>query len=477
MPTVNPPAAVPPASPPAAAPAEMPASRLAGPPIAFHVDDMDVRKALEVLSRQGNVNILVSPAVTGHVTLDVRDLPLDDILQAILRSCRLASTRDRDIIYVYPPGEEDQELEPAVRVYRLNYVTAVDLLPMIRPLLTRRGVLAATPKGEMGIKSDPDKVGGDSMAGSEVLVVQDCKRVLLRIDKVITELDVRPVQILIEAVIVSVELDKEHALGINFAMLGNGQNSLLGVMGNGSPINAAAGFVPATMVTAGKLAGSATTGFAEDMPGFKFGTVGKNITGFIRALETIGDTHILASPRIMVLNKQRAEIKLAQRLGYMSTTQTQTSTVQQVQFMDVGTQLRLRPFVADDGIIRMEIHPERSSGQLEQGIPQTKTSEVTTNVMIPDGTTMVIGGLMEKEDDLQEQGIPGLCHLPWIGFLFRSRDKTSLQRELVVILTPHIWRPGGAPLPPSTCPPAGAVPSPCLPQSTSFFAPGENRPQ
>ena len=101
----------------------------------------------------------------------------------------------------------------------------------------------------------------------------------------------------------------------------------------------------------------------------KFGWVGGSTTGFIQALETLGETKVLAAPRLLVLNKQRAEVHLGDQLGYVTSTQTQTSTTETVNFMPTGTQLRLRPFVSSDGMIRMEIHPERSSGDARKRHP------------------------------------------------------------------------------------------------------------
>ena len=193
------------------------------------------------------------------------------------------------------------------------------------------------------------------------------------------------------------------------------------------------------------MRGDNTRGFAADEHGLKFGFVDKDVTGFIRALSTIGKLEVLATPRLLVLNKQRAELVLGQRLGYATLSQSLVSTVQQVQFLDVGTQLRVRPFISSDGMIRMEIHPERSSGQVVNNIPQTTTAEVTTNIMVPDGATVVIGGLMDNEDHKNQAGVPFLCDLPWIGVLFRQRQHTITKKELVVLLTPHIWNPTALP--------------------------------
>ena len=243
--------------------------------------------------------------------------------------------------------------------------------------------------------------GGNSMSDSDLLIIQDYESNLKIIDQIIKRVDVRPVQVLIEAVIISVDLEHARQLGVNFALVDN-LGTALGEIGSGTSLNNNVGFNPTQLLTtAGKIAGAATdpTGLASAANGAKFGFVANNVTGFVQALETIGSTKILASPRILVLNKQRAEIQLGTRLGFQTFSQNFTSTIQQVQFLNTGTLLRIRPFISQDGMIRMEIHPERSSGSVTNNIPNQQTAELTTNVMVPDGATLVIGGLMEDEDD------------------------------------------------------------------------------
>ncbi len=175
------------------------------------------------------------------------------------------------------------------------------------------------------------------------------------------------------------------------------------------------------------------------------------------------------------------------------TSQNFTSTVQAVQFLNTGTLLRLRPFVSSDGMVRMEIHPERSTGVVNaDGLPNATTAELTTNVMVPDGATLVIGGLMEDEDDYEQQGLPGLSRVPALGYLFGFKQKRDLRRELVVMLTPHIWpRNQGTPLAgelagrpargaePSQAPAPGATPTPTpamdIASRTAFVVKAENR--
>jgi type IV pilus secretin PilQ/predicted competence protein len=432
------------------------------PLITLHLDDVEVRKALEVLSRQGSLNILVSPNVSGRVTANLQGLTVEETLAAILRLCNLAARREHNVIYVHTPQEiiqsnlEEETL--SLRVYRLNYIKSADLESMITKLLSDKGKLSVTPESEVGIGTNTDQAGGDSLAGGDTVIVQDYESVLKTLDKVVADLDVRPIQVLIEAVILEVTCLDSTDLGVNFAVL-DGAGRVLNVLGNGAEINASVGFDPSQVLTAGagsasatlvaaggKVVGTSRQGFAADTHGIKFGFVDKDVTGFIRALEAVGDTRVLASPRVLVLNKQRAELVLGERIGYKTLTVTETAAVEKIAFLNVGTQLRLRPFVASDGMIRMEIHPERSSGEVNEitGVPRTSTSELTTNVLVPDGSTIVLAGLMEEEDITQQSGVPGLSRLPWVGTLFRQKNQSSTKKELVVLLTPHIWNPAGS---------------------------------
>lgn len=282
----------------------------------------------------------------------------------------------------------------------------------------------------------------------------------------------------------SVELTDSQELGVNFALVDK-LATTAAVSGSGSLINAAGGFLPAQVLSTtapqpgvppyiGDRPNQLISGYQADQ-GLKFGFVGGNVSGFVRALETFNKTDILASPRVLVLNKQKAEIQLGRRLGFRNTVTNLTSSLQTVQFLSVGTLLSLRPYVSGDGMIRLEIHPEKSSGIIDQaGIPQTNTSELTTNILVPDGATIVIGGLIDNQDELVEQGVLGVSRLPLIGPLFRTRAGRATKRELIVLLTPRVLRrdglpppfPGIAPAGPSMVPNSGPMPGP------SYLMPG-----
>jgi type IV pilus assembly protein PilQ len=152
----------------------------------------------------------------------------------------------------------------------------------------------------------------------------------------------------------------------------------------------------------------------------------------------------MANPKILALNKQTGKIIIGRSDGYLSITNVAEggTATQQVEFLESGTILEYRPFIGRDGMIRMEIHPEQSTGQVvtEGGftLPNKSTTEVITNVMVQDGQTIVLGGLFKEETNLSRSQVPILGDVPVVGELFRGVSDVSTRIELVVLITPHI---------------------------------------
>ena len=161
--------------------------------------------------------------------------------------------------------------------------------------------------------------------------------------------------------------------------------------------------------------------------GFTFGIIKDQIGVFIRALEAITDTEVLANPKLLALNKQVAQVIIGRRDGYLTTTFTETLAIQTVEFLETGTVLSFRPFIGEDDVVRMEIHPKDSTGGLTQAnLPFEQTTEVTTNILVRDGHTILIGGLFREVTTATRGQVPGLGNIPFAGALFRSeRDEQS----------------------------------------------------
>ncbi len=391
----------------------------------IHFQNEDIRGVLEAISEHAGLNIIVSDTVQGSVTANFVDVDVMEALDAILKSTGFLARQEGEFLYV---GAADDFLEMektldelCTRIYRPNFVTATELQTLITPLLTQEiGFLSISSAAEIGIPADDVQVGGDSFAGEEVLLIRDYSAVLAEVDQIIAEVDTKPLQVAIEATILSIKLDDTTKMGVSFEFLKDNPNVRFGI---GSPANA----LPAKL----------------DQGGLQFGFVDANLGEFIDALETIQDTNVIATPRVLVLNKHRAEVQIGKQDGYINSTVTETSTSQSVAFLDTGTILRIRPFISRDGLIRMELHPELSTGTVVvedmMTIPKKEVTQVTTNVMVRDGCTVIIGGLIREQITNETSQIPLLGGLPYVGPLFRSKeDQSTVREEILILLTPHI---------------------------------------
>jgi len=396
--------------------------------LVINIQDSDIRKVLELLSQQGGLNILASPNVTGKVSASLTGVDVDAALQAILRATGYVARRDGSFIYVGTQDdlrEMDQRLDRiSTRVYQPDYVRATELQLLVTPLLTPGlGMSSVTSPAQVGIAADGNAAGGNDFAGHEVLLVRDYEAVLLQVDQIVADVDCQPLQVAIEAMILSVSLNDAYKFGVNFELFRDKNNVRL--------------------ISGTPLGSLANINVSEG--GLKFGFLDSTTAVFIEALETIGDTNVVAAPRLMCLNKQRAEILIGSQLGYVSTTVTENAATQAVEFLEVGTQLRLRPFISRDGMIRLEVHPELSTGnvRIEEGftLPDKEVTQVTTNILCPDGETVVIGGLIREDVATSTSQIPLLGSLPVVGVAFRQKKEETDRREIIVLLTPHIVHP------------------------------------
>ncbi|HEX4131329.1 MAG TPA: hypothetical protein VHZ24_14915 [Pirellulales bacterium] len=401
------------------------------------IQDEDLRQVLEFLSEQGSLNILASNNVQGSVSAVLKDVDVNAALDAIVKSSGFVMRREGKFVYV-GTSKDFADLRMALdhvgtRVYRPNYVTAKELQALIVPLMTTGvGKVSITTPAQMGIIVDGNNAGGDTAAHGEAVLAQDYEAVLAQIDEVVHEIDRRPLQVHIEAMVIAVTLNDANQFGVNFQVLRNNPNL---AFGSGTPriapIDGTGAVDPAT--------GSYVNQYNFAGGGLQFAFLDASLGMFLTALETIGDINVIATPRLLCLNKQRAEILIGSQIPYTTSTVTQTFTTQTVQFLDIGTQLRLRPYISSDGSIRMEVHPEVSSeGPVFDNVPSKNLTQVTTNIMCYDGCTVVIGGLMQEDLQVNVTQIPFLGSLPGIGWAFRQKSDTNIRREILILVTPRI---------------------------------------
>jgi type IV pilus assembly protein PilQ len=422
--------------------------------IELHVENQEITKILKLLSLQAQRNIIASRNVAGVVSADLYEVDFYEAIEAVLHANGFGYRERGNFIYVYTAEElatmEQVERRRITRVRRLNYISAADASTFVTPLLSEQGSIALNGETPSGITVTAGDVGGNRFAFADTLVIHDYEDNVNEILALINELDVRPPQVLVEATVLEVRLTEANAFGTDLSIvLDNGldifptplsvvDDIIDGVVPDGdtSSFHQVYGSETAFQSTPGNVA----SGDAS----IKMGVVTENVSVFVRALDRVTDSTIIARPKVMVLNRQRADLLVGARLGYLSTTATETSTTQTVEFLDVGTQLTVLPDVKDDGFIRLAINPSISDGTTSsidgQIIPNETTSEFISDVMVRSGQTVVLGGLFKEDTIITREQVPGLGDMPLIGAGFKGHDDSVRRSEVIFLITPTIVR-------------------------------------
>jgi type II secretory pathway component GspD/PulD (secretin) len=288
-----------------------------------------------------------------------------------------------------------------MQVFKLKYANAKDFTATLGPLLGQ----------------------GEGAAVNEKLnavVVRASDVTLKRISTLVDKLDTPPLQVQVEAKIIELKT-------------GNGDTN------NPSVLGAEWKYTKNTndyvqLLTDATTAGASSLGlYAQLMTG--------NTEAYLSALEKTIGYDLVASPWISALNHETAEILIGSKYGYKTTLTTTTGTMQNIDFLEVGTKLTFTPHINDDGFIVMEIYPSISEGQVKNDLPQEDTTETKNKVLVKDGQSIVVGGLTKNYNRETEVGIPVLSALPFIGMLFRRTELQAEKRDVMVIITPHIITP------------------------------------
>lgn len=442
----------------------------------------DVHNVLRILSYKSGVNIVAGPEVTGMITIRLTDVPWERALDIILRTYGFAYEREGNIIRVTTiEGLKQEEL--TTEVYSLNYAKAEEVTESVKEMLTDRG----------RIKFDER---------TNVAIVTDIPTSLYQISRIIHRLDKRTPQVLIEAKIVETRLDDSERLGIDWStkIIASGaqkpttfpftrrvQTDVERGMDRYFPIGST------TSPTGGQqYAGTTETEFPAgeivkekaifpfvETEQFSFGTL--DFTQFKAVLEFLEqrtDTDILSNPRITTLNNKEASILVGKKMLFPSFSfNEETGDFIITGFedeKDVGVKLVVTPHVNAEGDITIELEPEIKDFvgiqtlDASRGIvaPIFTTREAQAEVMIRDGDTIMMGGLITKNTENKDNKVPFLGDIPLVGdYFFTKKEKTIERKELIIFITVHLVKEKWAThLDPSTA----YVPMP-VPKDTEVF--------
>ncbi|MEW6056507.1 MAG: type IV pilus secretin PilQ [Bdellovibrionota bacterium] len=417
--------------------------------ISLQVREAELADVFRIISEASEFNIVLSEAVRGRVVLSLSDVPWDQALDLILHSYRLAAERHGNVLRITTLEELTREkqaeatarrateaAEPVVvKIFPISYARIEDLQRVISDFLSR----------EVGTNTNSGSARGSIQVDSRTnsLIVRDTPSTIEKIKRIIKELDTQTPQVLIEAKFVEVqESHQREVQGRIFAtsreldaatgnyVFRNTRNSFGTLFGGSTFTN----FGDTFAVT--PPSGGSSLGFSPKaglFPGIR------EIGAFLSILESENRAKIIASPRIVTQNRERAEISQGQSIQIATVPGANSSGG----FQTINAVLRLEvtPQVTNDGAITMRLifSQETPSAQSTQGATfSTDTKRVETQVMVDSGATLVIGGIYLSRALESETGIPFLRDLPILGVLFGSRGKQTTKGELFIFLTPRV---------------------------------------
>ena len=442
---------------PAAAPAATPASgnaqvkptagQAAAETFTIQFQDTDILQALQMLSMQGRRNIIASRGVQGKVSANLYDVGLFDALDVIMRANDLRLEESGNFIYVYTRQEwEDvtkSRLKKVSRNFPLEYLNAKDAGEFIGPILSEVGKVSFVGDVEKGFQPSATDGGSDSWAFQGMLVVSDYPENIKAIEALLKEIDTPPAQVIVESTVVSTDVQQNDGFGVDVSIIGN-----LSFSQFTNPLSGAQQLLNGSVQKGEGVANASNTNVTNIKdPTLQVGVISDDVSVFLKLLDSVTDTTVLARPRVMALNRQRAQILIGQRTGYLNSTTTQTSTTQSVEFLDSGIKLIFRPFISSDGSIRMELAPSVSEatksstatvGGNTMEVPNESTSEIVTNVRVKNGQTLVLGGLFKEKTVIDRRQVPGLGDVPLIGNAFKGYNDDLHREEIIFLVTPTI---------------------------------------
>ena len=441
----------------------------------LNVKEMDILDLIKIISQKSDLNIIVSPNVSGKVTVYLKNVEVFEALKSIIESYNLAFLRTGNIINIMTAEEYlakyrsafGQEFE--TRILRLEDAKIGDVVALLNQVKSTGGKVVADDKTSTLILTDEPHVLDemenivnwvDGMVVTEIfdlvyaeaediaakiteeltpdigsvrtdkrsnkVIVSDTADKLNEIRQMVRAFDNKDLEVLIEAKIVQVTLSDEFKLGVDWEKL----------MVEHHNFNLLSNFdVLQSTDKRGQLS---------------IGTLEKDdYAVMVQALETIGETNILSSPSIATLNNEEAKIIVGSTEPYVTSTTTTpasgpTTTAESVNFIEVGVKLFVTPTIHRDDFITMKVKPEISSvtrnviTSNNNSIPVVETSEAETTVTVKDGVTIFIGGLIRDETINSHNKVPVLGSIPVIGAAFRGQDEFVRKTETVIFLSPKI---------------------------------------
>jgi type IV pilus assembly protein PilQ len=425
--------------------------RYNGRRIDIDLKDADIHNVLRLLADTGHVNVVTADDVGGTITIRMRNVPWDLVLDVVLQAKGLGMVRQGNLIRVAPLSElqkerelriaaqkQEYELTPLeTRLIPISYARADEMEPRAKDLLSPRGSLAVDER-------------------TNVLIARDIASNLNYIEELIRSLDTPTAEVLVEARIVEGTSNYTRDIGIQWG----GDVTFSPATGNPTgiafpnSITAAGGASDNNTPTAGISPFANTVGtpnFAVNLPaavgagsggalGLAFGSIDNTLNLALRlsAAESSGLVRIVSAPRVLVLDNREARINQGTLIPYSQVSALGVQTT----FQEAKLQLLVKPHVTADGSVSMHVKLTRDEPDFNQtaanGAPTILKREAETDLLVMDGHTAVIGGIYTRNTGRNLNQVPFFGDIPILGILFQHRQANDARGELVIFITPHI---------------------------------------
>lgn len=381
-------------------------------PMNLDVQNAEVRTVFRSISEFSGVNIVPDRDVTGPISIHLSEVPWRQALDIVAQSAGLIVVENNDILRVatartYQAEEVEREsqarkkedyLPLETHVFRVGYANASELTGAVGLVLSDRGTVSFDSR-------------------TNALIISDIAPRIADASRLIQSLDEETQQVEIVARLVDMDRNATRRLGVTW----NAEN-----LGDADEGFSAGGGVAQPLTTA---SGELRLGLIRSWG---------NLDATLEAFEQQNEAEIISNPKIMTVNNHPAEILVGREIPLITLDEAGNPVTE---LKKVGIALRCTPYINEDGRITMDLHPEisdLSSQATVQGGLIFTTSEAQTRIMVEDGQTAVIGGLVRTNETEFEQGVPILREIPFLGHLFKSTDRVTEERELLIFVTPRI---------------------------------------
>lgn len=397
--------------------------------------DADLQNVFRFLGDIKNYNLIMGDDVKGTVTLKLKKVPWRQAFHILLKTNGLGMEKSGNVIRIAPLERFKQEKEALAQnkkanetladtvteIIKVNFATATDVAPRLKAVLSDRGTI-------------------DTDTRTNALIVNDIPSYIKKAKNLLKSLDLPIKQVLIEAKIVKVETDAVKDIGIQWGgAWGDTKNDhYYGITGN-------AGSTGQPGITPGAGTPTVTNNYVVNLPasgstsglGMIFGKVGLfNLNLKLSAMKNKHLANILSTPKVLTLDNHQARIGQGQEIPYQTTSDAGTTT----EFKKAELSLEVTPHITNNDNVSMDVKINKDSqGEMTTDGPAINTQQIQTTLLLYNGETAVIGGIIEKNKTDDENKVPGFSEIPVVGdMLFKHTYKKNAQTELLIFITPTV---------------------------------------